>query len=168
MVKIFSAAAVVLAAAIGSVQAQYILSSGLAAGGHHAVNNAKCAGGVVHYANPTKSLSPGNAFCTYITEWDFSICQCHQADVTATGQDGFIKDIIYNLDTMGLCTQNSGYATFPSGNSWINGYYTGNKFMSAASFYPGKVTTTGCKPVGCSSASQGLSWRNLYSVSTNC
>ncbi|KAF8927314.1 hypothetical protein BGZ58_006912 [Dissophora ornata] len=165
MVKIFSAVAVVLAAAIGSAQAAYVLSSGYLYNTHR-INGVSC--GSTSYETPATTLKAGKAWCSYLFDYDMTVCQCHQADVSTQDQLGFLSDIISNVGTLGACVQNSGSVDFTNAGTWINGYYRGNNWMSAAGFNSGRNYNTGCKPVGCSKPSQNLSWRNLKTVSTTC
>ncbi|KAG0037048.1 hypothetical protein BGZ83_003555, partial [Gryganskiella cystojenkinii] len=92
----------------------------------------------------------------------------HQADVTATNQDGFTADILNNIWVLGACSDRSGGVNFANDGTWINGFYSGSTFMSAARFSIGKVSNAQCSPFTCSQQSKGLSWRNLGGVSTNC
>ncbi|GJJ78288.1 hypothetical protein EMPS_10647 [Entomortierella parvispora] len=166
MVKFISLVAIVLPAVLSVAQAAYILSSGQLKG-THIIHNVNCAGST-KYTLATETLKAGGVFCSYLPAIDMSLCQCHQADVTAKNLDGFTADILEHVLTLGVCTDKKGGLDYASDGTWINGFYEGLTFMSAAGFSKGKVTINGCKPVGCTTASQGLSWRNLKTVSANC
>ncbi|KAG0356671.1 hypothetical protein BGX24_006364 [Mortierella sp. AD032] len=166
MVKLISVAAIILPTVISAVQGAFILSSG-GFSGLHTVPNVNCASSVP-YTKAKNTLKAGHVFCSYLPKVDMSLCQCHQADVTASNLDGFTADILHNIEVLGACSNKAGGINYTNQGTWINGFYEGNKFMSAAGFSNGKVSTNGCKPVGCSVASQGLSWRNFNSVSQSC
>ncbi|KAF9118723.1 hypothetical protein BGW39_000925 [Mortierella sp. 14UC] len=166
MVKLISVAAIALPTIISAVQAGYILSSGQLTG-MHTVPNVNCAQTVV-YTKAKNTLKAGQVFCSYLKNVDMTLCQCHQADVTAHNLDGYTLDILSNIETLGACSNKNGGVSYANDGTWINGFYSGNNFMSAAGFSSGKVSSNACKPVGCSVASQGLSWRHLSGVSQTC
>ncbi|KAG0041118.1 hypothetical protein BGZ83_002327 [Gryganskiella cystojenkinii] len=167
MVKLVSAAAVILATAISAVQADFVLSKGQLPG-THAVSGVNCVAASLSYTKAKNTLKAGQVFCSFLPKVGMTLCQCHQSDATADGQNGFIADILNNAWLLGTCSDKKGGITYANAGTWISGYYHGNNYVSTAGYSNGKVSSSGCSAVGCSSPSQELSWRDLKTVSTTC
>ncbi|KAG0351744.1 hypothetical protein BC939DRAFT_477082 [Gamsiella multidivaricata] len=167
MVKIISAAALVLATAISAAQAAFILSSGRS-NGMHTVKGTRCAL-TTAYTAPTQTLKAGQVYCSYLGNAKMTLCQCHTADTSAKDQEGFIRDIVTHTNFLGLCDDKSGGVSYINAGSWINGFYEGpqNSVMRGAVWANGKQTMQ-CEPIRCSKPSEGLSWRQISSLSLTC
>lgn len=176
MVKFITIAAIVLPAILSMAQAvtpvgQFVLSAGQLKG-THTIKKIDCKVAVGYYGTGA-DLKAGGVFCNYLPASDMSLCQSHTADVSADFQNKFTNDILSHLQILGGCKDKSGGGVnFANDGAWINGFYSHDvhtqDFSSAATFSKGKVTINTVKPFGCSYASQGLSWRNLATVSPTC
>ncbi|KAF9583597.1 hypothetical protein BGW38_009088 [Lunasporangiospora selenospora] len=166
MVKFISVAAAILPAILSVAQGAFILSSGIRFG-THVVQGTDCKSST-SYTGAGKQLKAGKVFCSYLSDVDMSLCQCHQADVSVSDQNGFTRDILNNIVTVGICSDNESDVNYASGGTWFNGFYQGNKFMSAMTLSQGKVTFNDCKPMTCKYASEGRSWRHFNSIPKDC
>ncbi|KAG0345800.1 hypothetical protein BG004_003082 [Podila humilis] len=167
MVKFFTVVAtsmVLVLSAISTTQAAYVLSSGQFTGKRFSTKNELCTSKTYELA--TKPLKAGGVFCSYFADLGISICQCHEKELHADGQNGFTNDVFYHSRITGFCMGPTANKQYTEG--WVNGFYPQSNMMSAAVVRRGRVTTTSCRAVGCSRASEGLSWRHLSTVGTSC